>query len=49
MGLPLLDNLNLEIVATESAKRSRWAFLFVVAPLRIMGGSGSAVNPLAIF
>ncbi len=49
MGLPLLDNLNLEVVAAESAKRSRWAFLFVVAPLRIMGGSGSAINPLAIF
>jgi kynurenine formamidase len=27
----------------------RWDFLFVAAPLRITGGTGSPLNPLAIF
>lgn len=49
MGMPLMDNLNLEDVAREAAARSRPTFLFVVAPLRIRGGTGSPVNPLAVF
>ena len=28
---------------------ARWDFLFVAAPLRIPDGTGSPVNPLAIF
>ena len=27
----------------------RWEFLFVAAPLRIQHGTGSPVNPIAIF
>lgn len=49
MGLPLLDNMALEEVAEACAARGRWDFLFVVAPLVITGGTGSPVNPLAIF
>ena len=49
MGMPLFDNLNLDEVAEESAKRQRWEFYFVALPLRIPGGTGSPVNPIAIF
>jgi len=49
MGMPLLDNLDLEAVAQEAARRNRWTFLFTAAPLRVPGGSGSPLNPLAVF
>jgi kynurenine formamidase len=49
MGMPLFENLDLEQVAREAAARSRWTFLFVAAPLDVRGGTGSPVNPLAVF
>lgn len=48
MGLPLLDNADLEDLAEACAAERRWEFLFVVAPLVITGGTGSPVNPIAI-
>ena len=27
----------------------RWEFLFTIAPLRVQGGTGSPVNPIAVF
>jgi kynurenine formamidase len=48
MGIHLLDNLRLDRLADACAERSRWEFLFVVAPLQIGGGTGSPVNPIAI-
>ena len=48
MGVHLLDNLRLGRLADACAERSRWEFLFVVAPLQIGGGTGSPVNPIAI-
>jgi kynurenine formamidase len=49
MGMPLMENLDLERLASEAAKRSRWTFLFVGAPLRIQSGTGSPLNPIAVF
>jgi kynurenine formamidase len=49
MGLHLLDNLDLEPVAATCAELSRWEFQLVCAPLRIEGGTGSPLNPIAIF
>lgn len=49
MGLSLLDNCELEAVAAACEHHGRWEFQFVVAPLRIQGGTGSPVNPMAIF
>lgn len=48
MGLPLLDNANLEQVAEICEAESRWEFMFMCAPLVIFGGTGSPVNPLAV-
>jgi kynurenine formamidase len=49
MGVHLLDNLDLSRLAAACAERERWEFLFTVAPLRVRGGTGSPVNPIAIF
>lgn len=49
MGTPLFDNLDLEAVADEAAKRNRWEFLLVAAPLAVDTATGSPLNPLAIF
>ncbi len=49
IGLHLLDNLNLADVAAACAARERWEFFFVIAPLKVKRGTGSPVNPIAIF
>ena len=49
LGMPMLDNLDLEAVAEAAAERDRSTFLFVGAPLRVPGGTGSPLNPLAVF
>ncbi|SPE62123.1 putative cyclase [Streptomyces netropsis] len=49
MGVPLLDNLDLETLSATAAGTGRYEFLLVVAPLDIPGGTGSPVNPVAVF
>jgi kynurenine formamidase len=49
MGMPLLDNMHLDRLAAICVEERRWEFLFVTAPLRLPGGTGSPINPLAIF
>jgi kynurenine formamidase len=49
MGVHLLDYLGLEPLARHCEKVGRWEFLFTTAPLRIVGGTGSPLNPTAIF
>ncbi len=49
LGIHLLDYLQLEDLAATCAEVGRWEFLCVAAPLRIPGGTGSPVNPIAIF
>jgi kynurenine formamidase len=49
LGMQVLDRANFDEVAEEAAKRNRWDFMLVISPLRIQNGTGSPVNPLAIF
>ena len=49
LGMPILDNLDLEAVAEAANERDRSTFLFIGAPLRVPGGTGSPLNPLAVF
>jgi kynurenine formamidase len=49
MGMPLLDNMDLDRLAAACAEEGRWEFHFVAAPLRLPGGTGSPINPLAVF
>lgn len=48
-GLPLLDNANLDPIAEACREENRWEFMLSVAPLNVRGGTGSPVNPIAIF
>jgi kynurenine formamidase len=49
MGVHLLDYLHLRELAGACEEAGRWEFLFVAAPLRIAGGTGSPLNPIAVF
>jgi kynurenine formamidase len=48
MGIHLLDYLQFEDLVTVCERRARWEFLFMAAPLRFGGGTGSPLNPIAI-
>jgi hypothetical protein len=48
-GLPLIDMALLEPLAEASQEEGRREFMLVVTPLVVIGGTGSPVNPLAIF
>jgi kynurenine formamidase len=48
MGILLLDYLQLDDLAHACAEQGRWEFMCVTAPLRVLGGTGSPVNPLAV-
>ena len=48
MGLYLLDYLQFEDLVPLCEAAGRWSFLCVTAPLRLPGGTGSPVNPIAI-
>jgi kynurenine formamidase len=49
MGMPLADQCNLEDVAREAQRMHRYTFLLTLAPVRIKGGTGALVNPIATF
>lgn len=49
MGTPMLDQCDLEELAKAALQRKRWTFLFTAAPLRVVGGTGSPLNPIATF
>jgi kynurenine formamidase len=48
MGVHLLDYLHFRELGSACEEMGRWEFLFVGAPLRIAGGTGSPLNPIAI-
>jgi kynurenine formamidase len=48
MGVLLLDYLQFEDLRVACEAAGRWEFMCITAPLRIAGGTGSPVNPLAI-
>jgi hypothetical protein len=45
----LLDNCDLEAVGDTAARLGRWEFLLSIGPLRVQNGTGSPVNPIALF
>jgi kynurenine formamidase len=48
MGLHLIDNVATARLSERCAALDRWEFLFTMAPLRIVRGTGCPVNPLAV-
>ena len=49
LGIMLIDRADLDALSEAAAARNRWEFMFSVAPLPIPYGTGSPVNPLALF
>jgi kynurenine formamidase len=48
-GVALLDNALLEPLARACVEEGRDEFMLIVAPLRVVGGTGSPANPIAVF
>jgi kynurenine formamidase len=44
VGIPIMESLNLEVLAGDGVRD----FLFVALPLRVKGGTGSPLRPVAI-
>lgn len=49
MGLCLVDVVDVEVLREACESEGGREFLLVVAPLQLRGGTGSPVNPLAVF
>jgi len=49
MGMPIFDNLDLEAVSKEAARRNRWEFLVTASPAAVPKATGSVLNPIATF
>jgi kynurenine formamidase len=49
MGLWLVDFADLDALAIACDERGRWEFMVSLAALRIQYGTGSPINPIAIF
>ena len=48
-GVALLDNSLLQPLAGVCADEGRYEFMLTINPLRVIGGTGSPVNPIAVF
>jgi kynurenine formamidase len=48
-GVPLVDNAWLEPLAQACVEERRDEFMLVVLPLKVTHGTGSPVNPIALF
>jgi kynurenine formamidase len=49
MGVGIFDNLDFERAVEQARRLNRYEFLFMASPLRIEKGTGSPLNPLAVF
>jgi kynurenine formamidase len=49
LGVHIFDNCDLEELSATCARLKRWEFLLTAAPIRVTGGTGSPLNPLATF
>jgi kynurenine formamidase len=47
-GIHIFEVMRLSELATELAVRGEWAFLFIMAPINIIGATGAPVRPLAL-
>lgn len=48
-GVALLDNSLLEPLARMCSEEGRYEFMLTINPLKLIGGTGSPVNPIAVF
>ena len=49
LGIILVDRADFEALSQTAAAHNRWEFMMTIAPMPIPKGTGSPVNPIAIF
>lgn len=49
LGMPLIDNADLEALSEAAEQRRRWTYMLTMNPLRVPGATGGPVNPIATF
>jgi kynurenine formamidase len=49
LGIHLIDRADFDALSDAAAARKRWEFMLTIAPLPIPKGTGSPVNPIAMF
>lgn len=49
LGVAIFDSLDLEAAAQMAARLNRWEFFLTASPLAVATGTGSPLNPMAIF
>jgi len=49
LGSNIFDNMDLEELAETAAAENRWEFMLTAGPIPVTGGTGSPLNPLAVF
>ena len=49
LGMAVIDACDLTELSKVTAERNRWEFLVTVAPIPLPHGTGSPVNPIAVF
>jgi hypothetical protein len=49
MGAGIVENLDLERAVETARRLERYEFMLTFAPLPVEGGTGSPLNPLAVF
>ena len=49
LGIQVLDRADFQALGEAAAERNRWEFMLTIAPLPIPNGTGSPVNPIAMF
>ncbi len=48
-GTSIFDNMDLEALAETAARENRWEFMLTAGPIPVEGGTGSPLNPIAVF
>lgn len=48
-GTNIFDNMDLEVLAETAARENRWEFMLTAGPIPVTGGTGSPLNPIAVF
>jgi kynurenine formamidase len=49
MGVHIFDNCDLEALGEKAAQLKRWEFLITASPIPVKGGTGSPLNPIAVY
>jgi kynurenine formamidase len=49
MGLWLVDNASMGVLAMKAAERNQYEFMSMIAPLALRRATGCPVNPIAVF